>query len=124
MGANILMVFLGGGLGSVCRFFLGHLNQGNQLPVGTISANVLACLLLGYLAARFQNSAPENAILMLLFATGFCGGFSTFSTYMLESVMLSKGDMVWTAMLNIIISIILGLFAIIGGMKIFTLINA
>lgn len=124
MGQSLLMVFLGGGIGSLCRYLLSNLNSSNQLPIGTILANALACLILGYFAARSQHLQSAHPLLMLLFATGFCGGFSTFSTYLLESVLLSKNGLLSLAMLNIIASLIIGLLAIVAGMKLFSFLNA
>lgn len=123
MGQSILMVFLGGGLGSLCRYMFSSFNSSGEMPIGTILANVIACLILGFLAARSQSINSSQPLLMLLFATGFCGGFSTFSTYLLESVMLGKGGLLWKAMLNIFSSLLLGLLAIVAGMKLFSLIN-
>jgi fluoride ion exporter CrcB/FEX len=95
---QLLMVLLGGGMGSVLRYYLGiWLNQlgGVAYFWGTLSANVVACLLLGLLvglglAPATLNQHPDVVKLYLywpLLATGFCGGLSTFSTLMLEVAM-------------------------------------
>jgi CrcB protein len=95
---QLLMVLLGGGLGSVLRYYLGTwLNQlgSGAYYWGTLSANVVACLVLGLLvglglAPSVVGQHPDAAKLYLywpLLATGFCGGLSTFSTLMLEVAM-------------------------------------
>ena len=76
------MVALGGALGSVCRFILGQALNRNELPWGTLLANLLGCALIGALSVRAQ-ALPSYAWPLL--ATGFLGGLTTFSSYTLES---------------------------------------
>jgi len=90
-----LLVFIGGGVGSVARYLLGKWlnNLETAIPYGTMLSNVLGSLLigivLGYLAKT--NTVSETATLLL--ATGFCGGFTTFSTFAYENhLFLKNGD--------------------------------
>jgi len=105
-------IFIGGGLGSVSRFgvsILGSKLFDTKFPVGTLLANLLSCIVLGLLVGVFQdkiNSEQLRAMLVL----GFCGGFSTFSTFSLETLNLMKGGQFWMAALNVIISVIACLF--------------
>ena len=84
-------VFVGGGLGSVLRYVIG---QGigklaATLPWGTFAANVLATLLLAVLFRAIPAADdPSQSMTKLLWMTGFCGGFSTFSTFSLDTVLL------------------------------------
>ena len=93
---NLLLVFLGGGIGSVARYWLGlYLNSDQSgIPYGTFLANVLGSLFIGIilgLAARSQGLSDQT---VLLLATGFCGGFTTFSTFAYENhVFLKSGDL-------------------------------
>ncbi|WP_348722836.1 fluoride efflux transporter CrcB [Tenacibaculum sp. 190524A05c] len=92
---QLLLVFIGGGFGSVLRFLLGKMlnNSDTGIPIGTFLANILGSLLIGCilgLAAK-NDSLTQNQ--MLLLATGFCGGFTTFSTFAYENhVFLKSGD--------------------------------
>ncbi len=87
---NVLWVFVGGGLGAVCRYLitllLGVLVPSN-LSWGTIVANLLGCFLIGVIfALTFRNMVPLGVKLFLM--TGFLGGFTTFSSYALDGINL------------------------------------
>ena len=89
---QLLLIFLGGGFGSVLRYLIStQLNTSeNQLYTGTFLVNILGCLLLGILVGlSFKNSWFSNEITLLL-GIGFCGGFTTFSTFGLESYTLLR----------------------------------
>lgn len=119
---KLIAVFLGGGLGSVCRYGLSlWLNkQENSLPIGTILANIMACLILGYTAAFFMEKT-EHAVWAIALTVGFCGGFSTFSTFTGETVkMINQGKWEMVA-LNVIVSLVVCVLAYFGGVKLFAL---
>lgn len=116
---SYLYVFLGGGLGSVCRFALAHYLPGikNGFPYATLLANVLACLILGAGIALVSREllATHHRLLLL---TGFCGGFSTFSTFSAELIDLySRGDF-WQAGLYGVVSLTIGVLAVLVGLRI------
>jgi len=88
-----LLIFVGGGLGSVCRYALGGLIQTRAhaaFPVGTLAVNVLGCLIIGVLARQMLNMQSDLMARAALI-TGFCGGFTTFSTFSYETVALISG---------------------------------
>ncbi len=115
---SYLLVFLGGGLGSICRYGIAHFLEQQQyhFPWATFCANILSCILLGVLVGlSTRGGFPTPAKFLLM--TGFCGGFSTFSTFTNETYqLLQNGDIAY-AMANIAGSILLGLFCIFVGLK-------
>ena len=92
---QLLLVFLGGGFGSVLRYTIGkYLNNAETgIPYGTFATNIIGSLLIGLILgfAAKNNALTQNHTLLL--ATGFCGGFTTFSTFAYENhVFLRSGD--------------------------------
>ena len=100
-----LLVALGGGAGAVCRYALTLLPISSRFPFATLIANALGALIIGFLAgcAIQLDSFPAN--LNLLLKTGFCGGFTTFSTFSLETVTLWQQHRFWTAAGNATLSL-------------------
>jgi CrcB protein len=92
---NLLLIFIGGGLGSVSRYALGIFISEkfkSFFPWGTLSINILACFILGVVTAWIAAKG-DNSSLRMLIGVGFCGGFSTFSTFTAETMnMLSRGQ--------------------------------
>ena len=110
---NLLLVALGGAGGSVLRYMLSNINT--SFPWGTFAVNVLGSFLIGLLVGLMSKGvlSPE---MKLLLVTGFCGGFTTFSTFANESFcMMKAGDVLLTA-LYVGASVIIGILAVWGGM--------
>lgn len=112
-----LWVFIGGGAGSMCRYALSNWLNPNVatdgLAWGTLAANILACLVLGAgLALLLQDRLDYQWRLLLL--TGFCGGFSTFSTFALELIQQGQEN-VGLAALYLLLSLAGGVAAILLG---------
>ncbi len=117
---HLLMVFLGGGLGSVLRYLIKILcekNFGVFYPWGTFSVNILGSLILGFAFTVILSKVNALDTNMKLFLTvGFAGGFTTFSTFSLESVTLIKEGFLGTSIIYMFSSLILGLLAVFAGM--------
>ena len=115
---NLLLVFLGGGFGSVLRYIIGkYLNSPSTIiPYGTFAANMLGSLCIGIilgLTAKHHTISQQQSILL---ATGFCGGFTTFSTFAYENVYLLKsGDFTGFAVYTIA-SFTIGFLAVFLGL--------
>ena len=112
------LVFLGGGFGSVLRYIIGKWlnNTENGIPYGTFAANILGSLLIGIILGYAAKNETISQNTTLLLATGFCGGFTTFSTFAYEShVFLKSGDFTTFAFYTIA-SFVIGFLAVFAGM--------
>jgi len=115
---QFLLVFLGGGFGSMLRFALGKFlnNSQNGIPYGTFAANIIGSLLIGLILGFATKNDTLSSNQTLLLATGFCGGFTTFSTFAYENhVLLKSGDFMSFAIYTIA-SFVLGFLAVFFGM--------
>ena len=114
---SFLLVFLGGGLGSGIRYLVTiAMNQYSKvLPFGTFTVNILGCLLIGLVLgyAQKENTLTSNQTLLL--ATGFCGGFTTFSAFANENLELIKNGEIFNFSVYTIGSILIGILAIFIG---------
>ncbi|WP_204345584.1 fluoride efflux transporter CrcB [Psychroserpens algicola] len=115
---QLLLVFLGGGFGSVLRYVIGKFlnNPENGIPYGTFAANILGSLLIGIILGLAAKNDTLNSNQTLLLATGFCGGFTTFSTFAYENHLLLKSGDFSSFAIYTIASFIIGFLAVFFGM--------
>ncbi len=93
MTRDLFLIFLGGGIGSVVRFISGKWISSlhsQQFPYGTLTANVAACFILGLVIGMADHKQLISSSARLFWAVGFCGGFSTFSTFSAETSSLMQ----------------------------------
>ena len=118
MFRTILIVGVGGFLGSVLRY-LGQLASGKifppSFPVGTFLINILGCLIIGMVYALSEKGNLLSADMRLFLAVGFCGGFTTFSTFSNDNLMLLKDGSILLLLANIVGSVLLGIVAVYLG---------
>ena len=106
---NILLVFLGGGLGSLARFGISEIVKNNfkySFPIATLCSNILSCLILALMVGLFSGKVEVSPAMKTLIIVGFCGGFSTFSTFSYETVELMRSGNMMYAITNILISVV------------------
>jgi CrcB protein len=112
------LIFIGGGLGSVVRFLLGRwvttLHELN-FPLGTLVVNIVACFVLGLVVGLVDHRQVFSPETRIFWAVGFCGGFSTFSTFSHETLLLFQQPNVVSGMVYIIASVVLCLLATLTG---------
>jgi CrcB protein len=113
-----LAIAIGGILGCWARYGMTNLMQaiyGRSFPYATLSINVLACFLIGFIFVETLERLMISPVLRLGILTGFIGGFSTFSTFAMETVLLAEGGEFWKSALYAVVSIVLGLLATAAG---------
>ncbi len=115
---KFLLVFVGGGLGAMARYFVTTNLAGKlgNFPLGTLTANILGSFLMGLVVGIIAGrSSLENVRLLL--AVGFLGGFTTFSSFSAETLTLIQNGQIFSAAANILISVAVGLAACFAGLS-------
>ena len=116
---TLLLVGIGGGIGSVMRYLTAYVVgkfYDNPFPLATFSVNILGCLLIGILIGVFGKQLSPNDDLKYLFITGFCGGYTTFSTFSAENIQLIQSGNYVIPALYIASSVLFGILAVFLGM--------
>ncbi|MBY5957529.1 fluoride efflux transporter CrcB [Membranicola marinus] len=120
MAINLMLVFLGGGIGSVLRYLVGVWVSGwtpMNFPWGTFLVNIIGSLVIGIIYGLVLSSSQTGEIQKLLLITGFCGGFTTFSAFSYENMALLQIGAYDRFLLYALSSVLLGLFMVFVGYK-------
>ena len=116
MFKSMFFVFLGGGLGSLLRFGISQFLN-TDFPYGTLLVNLVGSLLIGLTLGLFDRQILTQSLLLLL-ATGFCGGFTTFSAFAAENLKLLESGHTAQFISYSLGSLILGILIVFVGFKI------
>jgi len=116
--ANYVAIFIGGGLGSLTRFAVSRLTTafGLDFPIGTLVTNFISCFLLGCIISTIEAKWVEAYWLRLALVVGFCGGFSTFSTFTNDTFELIRYEQYLPAFLNVAGSLFLCTASLLAGL--------
>jgi CrcB protein len=115
---QILLVGLGGGIGSILRFAVSLFSTkyfDYKFPIATITVNVIGSLLIGIILAYLHKTNSESSDLKFLLAIGFCGGFTTFSTFAWENLQLFNNQQYYLAIFYTLLSLLLCFIGVAGG---------
>ena len=116
---ELLLVSIGSFFGGGMRFWISKMVQSYTFiafPFGTMTVNVLGCLIIGFLSGlNWNGGGLLSPSVKMLLTTGFCGGFTTFSTLMNEGYGLMKDGSYTYMMLYLFGSLVLGLLAVLAG---------
>ena len=113
---DIVAVGCGGFIGAVLRYLIGlvPVKESTIFPIKTFIINIVGCILIGLIAVYFGKHSDVHPKLILFLKVGICGGFTTFSTFALESSDLIKGGHIGVAALYMLLSMIIGVLVILG----------
>jgi CrcB protein len=115
---TILIVGSGGFIGSVARYYVSKLNlhvDFFSIPVGTLLVNILGCFIIGFLTGIADKSAILTVEWRMFLMVGICGGFTTFSSFANENLMLLHNGLMLSILLYTGLSILLGFMAVYLG---------
>lgn len=119
---DILLVFFGGGIGSIARFLCqrgANAIYPHAFPFGTFFVNVTGCFLIGLLLGLMEKGSLVKPEWRLLLVTGFCGGYTTFSAFAAENIQLLKDGRVIYFLIYTIASVVLSILATFVGLSLF-----
>lgn len=113
---NIIVVGLGGFVGAVCRYLIGLIpvNEATVFPIKTFIINIVGCIVIGMITVAATKNNTLSPQLLLFLKVGVCGGFTTFSTFVLETAELMEGGNALIALVYMVGSVLVGVGVIFG----------
>jgi CrcB protein len=117
---KLVLLAIGGATGTISRYglakWLGEVAWAKGFPLGTFVINVTGSFVLGMAATIIlERLPPTHQNWYLLFGTGFCGGYTTFSTFEWETYKLIRDGSLWIALVNVVGSVVVGFLGIVLG---------
>ncbi len=111
---NILAVGVGGFLGSVFRYLISLIpvSENSIFPIKTFIINIIGCIVIGTIAVSVSRNLEMSPQMLLFLKVGICGGFTTFSTFALETADLMKAGHTGAALLYVVLSVLIGVAVI------------
>ena len=115
---NILLIFVGGGLGSVCRYLISEIVffKKFNFPYPTLVTNLIGCLLIGLALGWSIKNSNSDSSLVIMFTIGFCGGFTTFSSFSQESLVLINNSHYNYLFFYVLSSVLIGSLSVFRGL--------
>jgi len=117
---EVLLVAVGGAIGSVLRYYVGVWSvrlAGAGFPWGTLTVNLVGSFLIGIVVELIVRKFDGSPALRLFLMTGIIGGFTTFSTFALDTVVLMEKGQLGTAIVYVLVSVIVSLCAVFAGLS-------
>jgi CrcB protein len=119
--STFFAVAVGGGIGAILRYVVANIGQSltaSEFPLGTLLVNIIGCALIGFLTALLIGPLSQHReFLRLLLLVGVLGGFTTFSTFALDSIELFDAGRIRQVIMYIILSNVFGILAAWGSYK-------
>lgn len=112
-----LYIFIGGAFGALLRYLFSFLDHGHDLPIGTLSANLIGGFFMGFLSALTLKLFDNNPLFKKAITTGFMGALTTFSTFQFELVQMFNQQQWLNLMIYAVISYILCILLCLLGKK-------
>ncbi len=111
---NILAVGAGGFLGSVFRYLISLIpvSEATVFPIKTFIINIIGCIAIGVIAVSVSRNVEMGPQMLFFMKVGLCGGFTTFSTFALETADLMKAGHMGAALLYVLLSVLIGVAVI------------
>ena len=114
---SLILIFFGGGLGSSIRYLIAKYLNKNLIsfPFGTSISNLVGCFIIGLLIAYYdKNDIPKKDIFLFI-SIGFCGGLTTFSTFMVDIFYMLKNENIQYLLMYLSVNVFVGFFFIYLG---------